>query len=60
MGCGCGGSVWTPAAVEGAETPAAALVAPLGVNDPATFWRGPGADLVAPEPGVAETADATP
>jgi hypothetical protein len=58
MGCGCGGSVWTPAAVEGAQAPAAALVVPLGVDDPATFWRGPGGAIEAPEASEPETADA--
>jgi len=58
MGCGCGGSVWTPDVAEGAKTPADALVAPRGVDDPGTFWRGPGGPVEAPEAAEPETASA--
>jgi len=57
MGCGCGGSVWTPAPVEGAQTAPAEPSGPQGVDNPATFWGGPGAaeaPSVASEPETAE------
>ena len=56
MGCGCGGATWTPAPVEGAQTPAAEPSGPQGVDNPATFWRGPGAAEEAPVASEAAAA----
>jgi hypothetical protein len=58
MGCGCGGSIWTPALTEAAQTASDAPSAPAGVDDPATFWRGPGAPAEAPEEPEPVDADA--
>lgn len=54
MGCGCGGSTWTPAPPPGQQQDAndSEPRGPLGIDNPATFWTGP--DVPAePEPVAA-------
>lgn len=40
MGCGCGGSSWTPTPPDGVNLVVDAS-GPQGIENPATFWTGP-------------------
>jgi len=49
VGCGCGGSTWTPTPPPGVQQDAQDSSGPRGLDNPATFWTGP-AEAPAPEP----------